>query len=70
MIATTRTLSAPEGTSLHVRPPALLGVRVDEDEDVEWQWTHFVDGRSVVTGYRVVSRLQLLKEPINRRFHD
>jgi hypothetical protein len=58
MNATTHTVSALDGTSWHVQPPALLGVRVDEDEDVEWQWTHFVDGRSVVTGYRVVPRLK------------
>ena len=57
MIAGTRFVSAPEGTSWQVQPPALLGVHLDEDEDVAWQWTHYVDGRSVVTGYRIIPLL-------------
>ncbi|HUE70664.1 MAG TPA: hypothetical protein VMP01_07220 [Pirellulaceae bacterium] len=37
--------------------PALLGVEIDNDEEeVRWHWTHFVDGRSMVTGYSIVSR--------------
>jgi hypothetical protein len=31
--------------------PAVVSVVLDEDEDVEWTWTHTADGKSVVTGY-------------------
>jgi hypothetical protein len=48
-------LHAPRGG--RVRPPALLSVDRDENEDVEWIWTHPVDGHSFVSGYRVVPRL-------------
>lgn len=37
--------------------PALLGVEIDSnEEEVRWHWTHFIDGRSMVTGYTIVSR--------------
>jgi len=35
-------------------PPMLLSVEVVEGESVEWIWTHFADGHSAVTGYRIV----------------
>jgi hypothetical protein len=35
----------------------LLSVNVYDDEDVEWIWTHYADGRSAVTGYRIVYNL-------------
>jgi len=54
--ATTR--RTPPASDWRVQPPALVSVQVDEDENVEWQWTHFADGRSVVTGYRIVPRLK------------
>ena len=66
--AASHVMSAPSA-DWHVRPPALLSVRVDEGEAVEWQWTHFVDGRSVVTGYRIVNRVQSLNA-FKRRFHE
>jgi hypothetical protein len=66
--AATRTMSAPN-SDWHVQPPALLSVRADEDEDIERAWTHFVDGRSVVTGYRIVNHLQL-PDAFKRRFHE
>jgi hypothetical protein len=39
-------------------PPAgsLLNVFLSDDEDVEWIWTHYADGRSAVSGYRIVPR--------------
>lgn len=52
--ATRRT---PPASDWRPQPPALVSVQVDENEDVEWQWTHFADGRSVVTRYRIVSWL-------------
>jgi hypothetical protein len=48
-------VNAP-ATYFYPRPPALLSVAVEEGEDVKWIWTHFADGRSVVTGYRIVSK--------------
>jgi hypothetical protein len=44
-------------SNIALRPPALLSLELEEGEEVEWQWTHFVDGCSVVTGYRIVPRL-------------
>jgi thiamine monophosphate synthase len=37
-------------------PPAVISVKLDEDEDVEWIWTHTADGKSVVTGYIITKR--------------
>jgi hypothetical protein len=37
-------------------PPAVVSVVLDEDEDVEWIWTHTADGKSVVTGYIITKR--------------
>ena len=67
--AASHAMSAPNA-DWHVRPPALVSVRVDEDEDVEWQWTHFIDGRSVVTGYCIVNRAGPLHQPFKRRFDE
>lgn len=36
--------------------PAAISVELANDEDVQWQWTHFTDGRSAVTGYTIVKR--------------
>jgi len=43
-----------------VKHPAVISVELDEDEEVEWTWTHTADGRSVVTGYTSS------REPISR----
>jgi hypothetical protein len=34
---------------------AVLGVRLEEDEDVQWIWTHTQEG-SYVSGYSIVKR--------------
>jgi hypothetical protein len=49
-------ITAPSANNC-LRPPALLTVTVEEGESVEWIWTHSVDGRSTVTGYRIVPKL-------------
>jgi hypothetical protein len=49
-------VSAP-GLDNVLRPPALVSVELDEGEEVEWIWTHYADGRSVVSGYRIVHNL-------------
>ncbi|MDQ5854382.1 MAG: hypothetical protein M3380_20395 [Chloroflexota bacterium] len=52
---TKRTVYAPQP---HNAPPSpqVISVELDEDEDVHWQWTHFADGRSAVTGYTIVKK--------------
>ena len=47
----------PPADGNRLRPPMLLSVEVENGETVEWIWTHFADGRSAVTGYRVVPKL-------------
>jgi hypothetical protein len=32
---------------------------LDEDEDIEWTWTHTSDGKSVVTGYTIIKRTDI-----------
>jgi len=34
----------------------VLSVTLAEGEEVNWLWTHFPDGRSVVTGYEVIKK--------------
>jgi hypothetical protein len=38
--------------------PAVISVELAEDEDVQWQWTHFNDGRSAITGYTIVKQAE------------
>jgi hypothetical protein len=49
----------PPGSECYVRPSALLSINASEEEDVELIWTHTVDGRSFVSGYRLVPKLPL-----------
>jgi hypothetical protein len=49
----------PPGSEGYVRPSALLSINASEEEDVELIWTHTVDGRSFVSGYRLVPKLPL-----------
>jgi hypothetical protein len=50
-----RTVYAPQAER-NSTPPAVISVILDEDEDVEWIWTHTADGKSVVTGYIITKR--------------
>ncbi len=34
----------------------VVNVEVVEDEEVAWHWTHYPDGKSVVTGYSIVQK--------------
>jgi hypothetical protein len=47
---------SPQGP---VSPPAVLTIELDEDEEVQWHWTHFADGRSIVTGYPIIRSVRL-----------
>ena len=35
---------------------SVISVKLDEDEDVRWCWTHYPGGRSVVTGYEIIKK--------------
>ena len=37
-------------------PSGVISVVLGDDEDVQWYWTHYPDGRSVVTGYEVIKK--------------
>jgi hypothetical protein len=50
-----RTVYAPQAERNSL-PPAVISVELEEDEDVEWIWTHTADGKSVVTGYIITKR--------------
>src|SRR5262245_28426180 len=49
-----RWVSAPRSTGPH--SPAVYGVMLGPDEDVQWSWTHTTNG-SYVNGYTIVPRL-------------
>ncbi|MCI0665783.1 MAG: hypothetical protein L0220_32400 [Acidobacteria bacterium] len=34
----------------------VISVELTEDEDVLWQWTHYPDGTSAVTGYEIIKK--------------
>jgi hypothetical protein len=50
-----RTVYAPQAER-NSSPPGIISVVLDEDEVVEWIWTHTADGKSVVTGYIITKR--------------
>ena len=50
-----RTVYAPQPKD-RSEHPAVISVELDEDEGVEWIWTHTSDGESVVTGYTIVKK--------------
>lgn len=52
-----RTVYAPQPDRT-VAGPAVISVELNEDEDVQWQWTHYTDGRSAVTGYTIVKQTE------------
>lgn len=49
------TISAPRNSDASV-PGAVLSVEIGVDEEVEWVWTHFENGRSAVTGYTLIKK--------------
>jgi hypothetical protein len=55
-----RTVYAPR-PERPTRHPAVVSVELDEDEDVEWVWTHTSDGESVVAGYTIIKRTDKLR---------
>lgn len=43
--------------------PAVISVELAEDEQVEWQWTHLANGKSIVTGYTIIQPTEQPQEP-------
>jgi hypothetical protein len=41
--------ASPPSRGCGMTAGALLSVTLEDDEDVLWHWTHYQDGRSVVT---------------------
>ena len=54
-IKETYTISAPEKSDTSV-PGALTNVVVNTNEKIEWVWTHLQNGKSAVTGYRIIKK--------------
>jgi hypothetical protein len=55
LIKETYTIFVPENSDISV-PGALSNVVVSTDEKVEWIWTHIPNGKSAVTGYRILKK--------------
>ena len=36
----------------------VISVELAEDEEVVWQWTHYPDGTSAVTGYKITKKIE------------
>lgn len=54
-IKETYTIGAPQSSDISV-PGALNNVVVELGEKVEWVWTHLQNGKSAVTGYRILKQ--------------
>lgn len=50
-----RVVYAPQPSKIST-PPSVLSVELSNNEEVEWQWTHFPNYQSVITGYKIVSK--------------
>ena len=58
-----RTVYAPQPKD-NPKPPSVISVELEENENVEWIWTHTSDGESVVTGYTIIKKAQEPIEPV------
>ncbi|MGH9842440.1 MAG: hypothetical protein ACREEM_27170 [Blastocatellia bacterium] len=50
-----RTVLAPQIGSAD-SSAQIISVEIGEDEEVVWQWTHYPDGTSAVTGYEIIKK--------------
>jgi len=50
-----RVVVAPQVGSLD-KSAQLISVELAEDEDLRWNWTHYPDGTSAVTGYEIIKK--------------
>lgn len=37
-------------------PTYVLSVELSDDEEVAWQWMHFSNGQSAITGYKILKK--------------
>jgi hypothetical protein len=51
----TRIIVAPHAGSSD-KSAQVISLVLSEDEDVLWQWTHYPDGTSAVTGYEIIKK--------------
>jgi hypothetical protein len=40
----------------------VLSVLLEEDEEVRWQWAHYTNGQSIVSGYEVIKKKEEKEE--------
>jgi hypothetical protein len=57
----TKTVLAPSSGSAD-SPAQIISVQIHDDEEVLWQWTHYPNGISAVTGYEVIKKVERSKE--------
>jgi hypothetical protein len=50
-----RTVLAPQNKA-RLLSGSVLSVKLGPDEDVHWQWTHYQNGKSAVTGYTITKK--------------
>jgi hypothetical protein len=50
-----RVVVAPQAGS-EDKSAQVISVELSDDEDVRWQWTHYPDGTSAVTGYEIIQK--------------
>jgi hypothetical protein len=50
-----RVISAPQRGS-EDKSAQVVSVELADDEEVRWQWTHYPDGTSAVTGYEIIKK--------------
>jgi hypothetical protein len=56
-----RVVLAPQ-TGSDDRSAQVINVELAGDEDVRWQWTHYPDGTSAVTGYEIIKKSERSEE--------
>jgi len=50
-----RVVAAPQAGS-EEKSAQVISVELADDEEVRWQWTHYPDGTSAVTGYEIIKK--------------
>jgi hypothetical protein len=52
----TKRIVQPPVTQLAEQSAPVISVELNEGEEVEWLWTHYPNGQSVVTGYEITKK--------------
>jgi hypothetical protein len=56
-----RVVTAPQLGS-EDKSAQVINVELADDEEVLWQWTHYADGTSAVTGYEISKKRERSEE--------